>query len=431
MSNNRRTFLKQLSGFAVGTAVLPNLSQASVLPENADPINDLASLMPPYNEGELFWKFVRDQFPLKKSRVYFNNGTMGPSPYPVIEMVKKGLIEANTEGEYAGQEIAREKLSAFLNVKISEISLTHNTTEGINIVAWGLPLKKGDEVIMTTHEHVGNATPWLNVAKLRGIIIKPFTPALTAKENLDRIQALITPKTKAIAVPHITCTTGIVLPIKEIAALGKSKKLYVCIDGAHGPGSTFLDLQELGCDFYASCGHKWLMGPLGTGFLYVKEEMLNLLQPYYAGGNAIEKWELSEKKQQLESYVPTAHKYDYGTQNPYIYQGMAAAADFVSLIGVKRVAERARALAANLQEQLLNLSNKIEMLSPTEPESRGTMIGFKLKNINYKEFGKKASENFFRIRLVPESDLNSIRISTHIYNSFDEINEFIDFVKKA
>src|SRR5207248_996916 len=156
--------------------------------------------------------------------------------YPVLSAVAKWHNYIAETGEYMGSEAAREALPAFIGVKESEISLTHNVTEGINVIAWGLPLKKGDEVIMTTHEHVGNALPWLNRAKLHGIVIRTFQPALTASENLDSIKKLIGKKTRAIAVPHITCTTGLVLPVKEIAALAKEKGLFCFIDGAHGAG---------------------------------------------------------------------------------------------------------------------------------------------------------------------------------------------------
>ncbi len=426
MSTHRRAFLKHFGAMAIGGCLLPQ----DLFPTTKFQ-RDFKKLVYYNSEDEAYWKLVREQFPLKKSRTYFNNGTMGPSPYPVIETVSKGILDVNTDGEYHGAEIARDKLAAFINAKVSEIALTHNTTEGINIVAWGLPLRKGDEIIMTTHEHVGNASPWLNVAKLHGIVIKTFAPALTTKENLERIYALIGPKTKAIAVPHITCTAGLILPIKEISKLGKEYNLFVCIDGAHGPGSTVIDVKELGCDFYASNGHKWLMGPLGTGFLYVKEDLLDILQPYHVGANSVDKWELSEKVQRLDTYVATAHRYDYGTQNPSLYQGLAAAIDFITGLGTQKVADRGRALAGHLQEQLLKLPDKVEMLSSTETSSRGTMIGFKMKKISLADFGKKAGENNFRIRLVPESDLNSIRISTHIYNSFEEVDRFVEFVKNV
>ena len=123
-----------------------------------------------------FWAQVRKKFPLTKERVYLNNGTIGPSPYQVLDAVKNTLDALNEWGEYKGQDDSRQPLADFTFCTKEEICLTHNTTEGINIVASGLPLQRGDEVIMTTHEHVGNALPWLNQKKEKGIVIKYPTP---------------------------------------------------------------------------------------------------------------------------------------------------------------------------------------------------------------------------------------------------------------
>ena len=141
-----------------------------------------------------------------------------------------------TNGEYKGTEKARTRLAQFLGCEEAELSLTHNTTEGINLMAWGLPLKAGDEVIVSTHEHVGNALPWLNRAKLEGIRLVPIIPGLTQEENLKRIQASISSKTRVIALPHITTTTGTVFPIQAIAEMARKQGIWTCIDGAHGPG---------------------------------------------------------------------------------------------------------------------------------------------------------------------------------------------------
>jgi L-cysteine/cystine lyase len=220
---------------------------------------------------EKYWQTIRQLFPLSKDFIYLNNGTMGPSPFPVIEAVKKGMMDGDQLGSYGGWENTANKLAKFVNVNDDEIALTHNVTEGINIACWGLPLKKGDEVIMNTHEHVGNALPWLNRQKVHGIVIKTFTPSLTAADTLKSIEALITKKTKAIAVPHIPCTQGQILPIQEIVSLAKSKNIFSIIDGAHGAGMMPLNLHQLGCDVYISCCHKWMLGPKGTGFIYVRK----------------------------------------------------------------------------------------------------------------------------------------------------------------
>ncbi|MES2689807.1 MAG: aminotransferase class V-fold PLP-dependent enzyme, partial [Bacteroidota bacterium] len=222
MKTNRRNFI-QLASAALATVAMP-------LPSMATPNGSKLLKTGDAGPDENYWKMVRKQFPLNKNLVYLNNGTMGPSPYSVIESMQKGMMEADVDGSYGGWENTCKKLAAFVGGHEDEIALTRNVTEGINIVAQGLPLGKGDEVIMTTHEHVGNALPWINIQKQKGIIIRTFTPAPTADETLNRIAALINKRTKALAIPHIPCTQGQVLPAKRISKLGKEKGLFVFID---------------------------------------------------------------------------------------------------------------------------------------------------------------------------------------------------------
>ena len=425
MNVTRRSFVKKVSGGIVGTWVLtalPESSRGRYIITNDERIEA---------QDEKFWGTVRDQFPLTHNRIYFNNGTIGPSPQPVIEAVHQAMLDLDTRGEYDGWEAARPKIAKLVNADITEISLTHNVTEGINIVAQGLPLKRGDEVIMTTHEHAGNALPWLNRMRLDGIVIKTVKPAMTVAENLNRINDCITANTKVIAIPHITCTVGHVFPVKEIARLGHDKGLWVFYDGAHGPGMTVLDLKDIGCDFYASCGHKWMCGPKGTGFLYVRKEMLDVLQAKGIGAYSDTGWDLTIDPPEFKGYVPTAHRYDFGTQNASIYIGLAAAVDFLYHVGMENISRRGKMLANLLQNELLKLDTKVEMLTPTEERSKGSMVGFRLKNIPYDKFGEHAAKKGFRIRLVPESHLNSIRISTHLYNNPDEVLKFVEAVKEV
>jgi cysteine desulfurase/selenocysteine lyase len=425
MSNTRRHFIQQVTRGVIGTWALtavPETSSARYIISNDKKIS---------TQDEHFWNTVRDQFPLTHDRTYFNNGTMGPSPFVVREAVKTAIDNIDVSGEYGGWEVARPKLAKFVNVDEAEISLTHNVTEGINVVAWGLPLKHGDEVIMTTHEHAGNALPWLNRAKLDGIVIKTLKPAQTADGNLNRINDLITKHTRAIAIPHITCTVGQVFPAKEIAKLGHDKGLWVYFDGAHGPGMTMLDLKDIGCDFYATCCHKWMCGPKGTGFLYVKKEMLDILQARWIGGYSDTGWDMTIDPPEFKGYVPTAHRYDFATQNAAIYIGLSAAIDFLYHIGMENIVRRGISLAGFLQQELLKLGDKVEMLTPIEDQSKGFVIGFRLKNISHDKFGEHASKKGFRIRLVGESHLNSIRVSTHLYNNFEEVNRFLEIVKEV
>jgi len=179
MKSNRRVFLGQLG---LGLAAIEATGQ-TINPSNI-------------TSEEAFWDNVRKGFPLTDNRVYLNNGTFGPSPKAVLDAIKTSLDKTNTSGEYGHTDKYRKVLAEFVGAREEEISLTHNTTEGINIICWGLDLKKDDEVIISLHEHVGNALPWLNRAKLHGIKLRTFEPASTAEETLERIKSLVTSKTK-------------------------------------------------------------------------------------------------------------------------------------------------------------------------------------------------------------------------------------------
>ena len=373
------------------------------------------------------WKSIQKQFTLKKGYNYFNNGTLGPSPKSVQQVVIDSLRAVDKDCNYNGGEIARHKLAEFVNAKTNEISLSHNTTEGINVVAWGLPLKADDEVIISSHEHVGNAMPWINRAQIDHIKIKTFNPEKSAEELLDQIKKLITSKTRVIAIPHISCTIGQLFPIEQIIELAHNKGVYCMIDGAHGPGAFNIDVVKLNVDFYVSCCHKWMLGPKGTGFLFVKEEMQDILKPTYAGAYTDSGFDITKNPPTFNGYNNSAHRYDYGTQNSSLLKGVAAAVDFHQKIGKQKIQERVLALNNRLY-QLLKPNKKIELLNSDNSSDRSMMLGFRHSKIDYKEVAQLCGKESFRIRQVPESNINSLRISTHIYNSTEQIDEFAAFV---
>lgn len=426
MQANRRKFLQQSSAALLGTVVLPSFSSDI----QAAPLAKVEGTIAP--SDETYWSMVRQQFPLNKDLAYLNNGTMGPSPYPVIEAVKKGMMEGDVNGSYGGWEATQAKLAKFVGADENEIALTHNVTDGINIVCWGLPLKKGDEVIMTTHEHVGNAFPWLNRQMVHGIVIKVFTPASTAGETLERVKALYTNKTRAVAVPHIPCTQGQVLPAKEICTWAKENGLFAFIDGAHGPGMLLVDLHDMGCDAYASCSHKWMLGPKGTGFLYVKKSFQQTLQTYFVGGGSDNgKWNMASTPIATGAYADSAHRYYGGTQASGLYKGVDAAIDFIETIGMTNIHERIMYLSSYAQAELLKFGDKVELITPTEVRSRAGVNGFRIKGVNFNDFYKTCADNKVRIRVVQENSLNSLRMSTHIYNTKDEIDRLMALIQKA
>ena len=389
---------------------------------------------PPFPSGivqdEAYWKAIRSQFPLTADRIYLNNGTFGPAPFTVLDALEKSNRDINTSGEYGNSDQERIQLAQFLGIQPTELSITHNTTEGINILAWGIPLKPGDEVILTTHEHVGNALPWLNRAKYDGIVLRTLEPKSTQEENLTEIQKLISPKTKVIALPHVTCTTGLVFPIEEICKLAQTHGILTAIDGAHGAGTFNLDLHALGCDFYAGCFHKWMLGPSGTAFLYVKEAALEKVRPLMIGGHSDTGWNLNVSPPTLAGYVPSARRFDYGTQSRSLAVGMVAAAEFHEKIGKANIETRLRTLNQYLLDGLSEINSKLDILTPVEKESRISLLSFRPKNMSYQTCGNALGKAGFRIRQVPEGGVNAIRVSTHVYNTKDELDAFVVALKQ-
>ncbi|HEY1032630.1 MAG TPA: aminotransferase class V-fold PLP-dependent enzyme [Flavipsychrobacter sp.] len=421
MTFNRRNFIR--SAALLATFPLSELDAFAArgnLNRHAPPVAE---------DDETYWRNVRQMFPINKGLTYLNNATMGPSPYPVIEAVHAGMVLTDHDCNYGGWEATSAKIAGLVGASPGEIALTHNVTEGVNIMCWGLPLRKGDEVIMTTHEHVGGAFPWLNRQKLHGIVLKVFTPAATAAETLTQIASLITKKTKVIAIPHIPCTQGQILPLQQICQLAKEKGIYTLIDGAHGPGMLPLDLHELGCDAYASCCHKWMLGPKGTGFLYVREDFQPLLQAYFVGAGGDDgKWNMAATPIEMGAYAPDAHRYYSGTQAASLFKGVDAAVDFIETIGIDNIHKRVKALGNYTYNELMAFGDKVEVITPAEPESRCAVIGFRVKGVDSNKFYTYCLENSVRIRYVAENGLRSLRVSTHIYNNKQEVDKLMELI---
>ncbi len=383
-------------------------------------------------QDEAYWKAVRAGFPLSTEWAYLNSGTLGPSPYPVIEATHAGMLRGDQLGQYDGYELAAKKLASFLGAGQDEIALTRNTTEGINIACWGLPLQRGDEVIVTTQEHVGNAFPWLNRQRLHGIVLRAVAPAPTAAETLARIEALITKKTRVIAVPHIPCTQGQVLPLREICDLAKAKRIYTVFDGAHGAGMIPLDLHALGCDAYAGCCHKWMLGPKGTGFLYVRKAFQETLQPYFVGGGGdTGTWNMATIPITTADYVDSAHRYYSGTQNLGLWNGVGAAVDFLERIGMEAVYRRCRVLTQYLRDGLQQYGGRVELLTPAEDRSQGGITSFRIQGVTHDAFFKTCLNRRVRIRSVAENGFDALRVSAHIFNSKADLDRLLELVSEA
>jgi selenocysteine lyase/cysteine desulfurase len=422
----RKEFLLSIAGTVAGATLLPGVRQVSAMTNGPRP---LPAIDP---SDEQFWRLLRGEFPLTHERAYLNTGGLGASPYAVIDAVKGKMdeLEQISETGHDEQLLERIKESAgkLLGCDGQELAFTRNTTEGINIVANGFPLKQGDEIITTTQEHVGNALTWIGLGKRAGTVMKFFEPSVKSQqENVDRIEKLITRRTRLISIPHVVTTTGLVMPIKEIARLAKSKNIWFFVDGAQTAGMFPFDLHDLACDAWATSGHKWLMGPKETGLLYVRKDMLDTIAAKNIGAHSDGTTPYDYEKGVM-SLNAGAQRYEYGTVSVPLRVGLGAAIDFVHRIGIDNIWKRDKMLSTRLFDGLRAIPG-VKVLSPENDAMRSAMITLMHEQVPHLELQKHLETYRLRTRGVAEGGLAALRLSTHIYTMPDEVDRVLEGVR--
>jgi len=421
----RKSFLQTLTLGSMGTlgALLSRPLQA----ETTDaPTWDPAAFAGTDSD---FWAMVRRQYPLRSEPVYFNTGGLGPATYGTIDVFHRTMMELQTMSEtgHSKFEPARATVASFIGADPNELAFTRNATESNSIIAAGLSLKPGDEVIFESHAHPGGSFPWLNMQKVKGIKVKIFEPsARSLQENLDRIAKLITKRTKVIQLSHITAPTGIVFNAKVIADMAHSKGIWFHVDGAQSLGMIPIDVHAMGCDSYASSGHKWLGAPHETGLLYIKASRLDEVTPFHIGAYSNKDYKLPDQF----SYTPSAVRHEYGTRNAATVVAIAAATEFHKAIGTQKIAQYGHHLATYLQEGVRKLP-KVEILTPEDPTMRASMTTIRHREVPWDKLNAYfGSEHKLRTRVVTEEGLNAVRISTHIYNNEEQVDRVLHALRQ-
>jgi selenocysteine lyase/cysteine desulfurase len=306
------------------------------------------------SDEEMYWTELRKQFLIPAENIYLNNGTVGSSPAPVLRAIFDGYNEtekmAQSDPEdypiwgYAAWNEFRDPLAAFVGCTRDEIALVRNATEANSYIANGVDLKAGDEVLMTDQEHPGGEHPWDLRAKRYGIVVKKIPlpkPVPDAATVLNLFNGAITPRTRVLFFSHITTATGVVLPAKELCALARSKGILSAVDGAHVVGMMSLNLHDLGCDMYTSSPHKWLQSTKGSGFLYVRDEVIDRLWSTIA----TEGW--NDTKIRAERFQRI------GSSNVPALWGLRASIKLANDIGMERIEKRHRQTADYMLREMV------------------------------------------------------------------------------
>lgn len=415
--STRRTILKSL---AFSTLALPVMNAwgepAWQLPEPNDPN---------------YWKKIRDAFMLSKDKVFFNTGTVGAMPKVVVQKVAEHFEKLAADvadwdykvdigwisGYYPMPDI-RKKIAHLINADAPSVALTDNVTSAMSYIAMGLELKRGDEVLTTNQEHGGGRSSWIVREKREGIKYREVTlpkPLQNSDEVLSIIRKAVAPETKVLMLSHMLTGSGAILPVKEICAEARTRGIITVLDGAQTIGQINVNVTEIGCDAYVGCFHKWIGAPPGTGFMWVRPDLLKTLW------TTVSSYQWNNREDEGFRFTQR------GTGNYSVMIGMDAALDFHNAIGPQRVYDRIKFLGNYLREGLRTMPN-VKIFSPADESMCAGITVYKVAGLT----GAQLQDEFWnRARMRPRSmgDEFGVRHCTHIFNNEKELEKALEIVK--
>jgi isopenicillin-N epimerase len=390
-----------------------------------------AALTPAVSFGQEEWSAVRSEFTLDEKVIVMNAANLCPATRSVNEVLFKYTrdIDANPSPQNrakfnSGREDTRKKIAAFLNVTPDEIVLTRNTSEGNNFVSSGIELKPGDEVVIFDENHPTNNDSWKEKAKRFGFTVKPVTIPTPPESSQALVKAMsdaLTARTKVLAITHVTSSFGTVFPAKELCRIARERGILTLVDGAQSFGAFDLDLKDMGCDFFTGSSHKWLMGPKEVGVLFVRSDAQAKLYPSEVGvlGGSVGASRVFER---------------LGQRDDPAIMALGEAIDFHNRIGKKKVQAQSVALGDALKKGLMKLPG-VKMYSPTAPELSCGVVTFKPGTANVQQLYAWMYQTHGIACATRGGETAGLRISPHIYNSFEQIDKVVaavgDYMKKG
>jgi cysteine desulfurase/selenocysteine lyase len=387
---------------------------------------------------------IRKDIPLLNEIIYLDAASTTPTPEPVINAMVDYYhnFNANTgRGAYKTAvksttkfDDARKKIANFINCAKNEVIFTKNTTEAINIVAKGLDLNKGDSIIVPNIEHHSNFLPWLNLKK-SGINLRIIKANKFGIIDTFDVEKAIDDSTKLITTTHISNSIGSYQPIYEMGDIAEEKDILYLVDAAQSAGHMKLDVKKIKADFIAFPGHKGLLGPVGTGFLYCRNEVAEYLKPLILGGGTVSN--VTEKDYVLE---PVPSRFEAGTQNIAGFIGLGAAVDYVKRIGIENIEKYSLNLTRYMYERINDIDNTI---CYGDPENIHGIVAFNIEGMNSHDVAKILDEiknicvrsgyhcAIPAIKHVGADALEgTVRASIHCYNNKEEIDIFAETVNE-
>ena len=396
-------------------------------------------------------KDIKKEFPIFDNKVhnndlvYLDSASSSQKPKVVVDRIydfyTKEFSNVGRSVHYLAvaatnlYENTRVLVQKYINAKDpNEIVFTKGATEAINLVAntFGQKyLKEGDEILITELEHHSNYVPWHYLRKSKGVKINFADVDENGDISIESIEKKITPKTKILAITHLSNVTGAILPIKEIIQLAHSKNIPVLVDGCQGAPHLKLDMQDLDCDFYAISCHK-MYGPTGLGVLYAKKKWLEELPPYQGGGGMI-----GEVKKEGITFGDLPNKYEAGTMATAQVIAFGESINFINKLGIEKIEEHERELT-KYGEEILRKNNSVKLIG--SPKNKGSVLSFTLDGVHPHDIATILDEDGVAIRAghhccqILHEKLGlaaTARASLGVYNTKDDLDQLNSSINKC
>lgn len=426
---DRRAFLSSMAAGAAATFSLPTFNPHAI--RRLVDAHEIAGTAPATSvaEDEAYWSTIQRAFDLDRTMINLNNGGCSPAPTHVLDQMIRDLRFSNElPVEHMWQvlepriESVRRELAREFGCDAEELAITRNASEANETMILGTDLQRGDEVILTTQNYPRMINTWKQRERRDGIVIKWVkleTPPPSPRYYVEQMANAITPRTRVIETMHISFMTGYIAPVKEIVELARPRGIQVFVDGAHAFAHFPFTRDELGCDYYGTSLHKWLMAPIGTGFLYVRRDRIKSLWPLMAGA--------PEQEDNVRKYE------EIGTHPAANHNAIAVATAFHRAIGADRKIARLRYLRDRWAKRVVAESGgRARMLTPIGPNESGAIGVVAFDGL---EIGKLHSWLHSKHKVITtpliHAEFSGLRVTPNVYTTVDEVDRFAELVLAA
>lgn len=379
-------------------------------------------------QDETFWLRVRQAYTIDANQINLNSGSVSPAPRVVAEAMDRYWTITNMSPSlyvdellYPEVELVRRGLARTFGCDPEELALTRNTSESLQTVQFGLPLERGDEVVITTQDYPRMITAWKQRAARDGVVLKfvkfPVPPP-SLDDLYDRLVAAITPRTRVLHFCHMTYTTGQIFPVKRLCQEARRRGIISIVDGGHTFAQFPFTRDDLDCDFYGTSLHKWLCAPVGNGFLYVRREMIPRVWPLLAAE--------AEQKNDIRKFE------QIGTYPISIRNAVSDALTFHEEIGADRKAARLRYLRERWMRKVEPMKG-VKLLTSFDPAQACALGAMRIEGIGAQaltDWLLRKHQIHVRPRFVPD-EWEGIRVTPNVFTSLAEVDAFGEAVGEA